>query len=254
VDNNRSPRPRGTKTGDGHRVLVRTAVLILLIVGIHAATATAQTTATTIPAPAPPGPYVIDVRGGTIGAPRAAGFYPAVPVGTRIPTRAFGLDVGGHVYLFRLGAARMGLGANFYRLRGTAQPLAVKAPSGSTPPTNPPAAAATPDMKSTVTTIAPQLSLNFGSSTGWSYISAGLGRAQVTTERSAFAKGEAETRDSGGLSSLNFGGGARWFTSDHLAFTFDIRFHLLSAGKAQGSVAGTPSNRVVSASAGISLR
>ena len=109
-------------------------------------------------------------------------------------------------------------------------------------------------MKVTITTIAPQISLNFGASTGWSYVSAGLGRAQVITERSSFNKGEAARLESGQVTSQNFGAGARWFTSDHLAFTFDIRFHLLSPGKSQGEGPGTPRTRVVSASAGISIR
>jgi hypothetical protein len=93
------------------------------------------------------------------------------------------------------------------------------------------------------------VSLNFGSATGWSYVSAGLGRAQVSTERSSFDKGLASRLESGQVTSQNFGGGARWFTSDHLAFTFDLRFHLLSPG-----TVGTPRTRIVSASAGISLR
>ena len=199
---------------------------------------------------------MIDVRGSTVGAPQSPRFFPPVPTGTVIPTRAFGFDLGGHVYLFQLGPARVGLGADLFRLRGTASPPKPAKSASGTTPTPQPAAPTTPDMTMTITTVAPQLSLNFGGSAGWSYVSAGLGRAQVTTERSPFDKGGAQRRESGSVTSQNFGGGARWFTSDHLAFTFDIRFHLLSPGEARELVAGpgTPRTRIVSASAGISVR
>ncbi len=231
---------------------LRAAVLALVIVGTVAAASAAQTTAIpppSIPPPDPPGPYVIDLRGSTIGAPQSARFYPPVPTGTLIPTRAWGLDLGAHVYLFRFGKARVGLGADVFRFRGTASPPAPVTSKTAPPPSSPPSAPTTPDMTATITTVAPQVSLNFGSATGWSYFSAGLGRAQVITERSAFDKGQASRLESGQVTSQNFGGGARWFTSDHLAFTFDIRFHLLSPG-----ISGTPRTRIVSASAGISLR
>lgn len=241
----------------------RAAVLSLIIIGTVAAVATAQPTPVVTQAPDRPGPYVIDVRGSTVGAPQAAGFYPAVPTGTLIPNRAYGFDLGGHVYLFQLGPARVGFGADLFRLRGAASPPepvtsgSATTPQATSSPT--PSAPTTPDITVSVATIAPQISLNFGTSTGWSYLSAGLGRGQVITERSAFDKGLAGRRESGSVTSQNFGGGARWFTSDHLAFTFDIRFHLLSPGEAQelepGTfVPGTPRTRVVSASAGISLR
>lgn len=239
----------------------RAAVLALVIAGTVAA-ASAQTPTIpppTIPPPDPPGPYVIDVRGSTVGAPQAPDLYPPVPTGTLIPTRAFGLDLGAHVYLFRLGRARVGLGADLFRLRGTASPPPPPKSAPGTAPPSPSLAPTTPDITVSITTIAPQVSLNFGSSTGWSYVSAGLGRAQVDTERSSFRTGQAASRGSGQVTSQNFGGGARWFTSDHLAFTFDFRFHLLSPGEAQEIVPGTlvpgtRRTRIVSASAGISIR
>jgi len=233
-------------------VTFRAAVLALMIVGTVAAASAAQTTAPpppSIPTPDPPGPYAIDLRGSTIGAPQSPRFYPPLPTGTLIPTRAWGLDVGAHVYLFRFGKARVGLGADLFRFRGTASPPAPVTSKTAPPSTAPPPIQTTPDITTSITTVAPQVSLNFGSATGWSYVSAGLGRAQVSAERSSFDKGQASRLESGQVTSQNFGGGARWFTSDHLAFTFDLRFHLLSPG-----TVGTPRARIVSASAGISLR
>ena len=101
-------------------------------------------------------------------------------------------------------------------------------------------------MSASLTTVAPQLSLNFGSSDGWSYLSAGYGRAQISGQRSAFAEGGTATQKRS-LPSINFGGGARWFTNDHLAVTFDIRFHRMSPGD-------VGSTTFVSVAAGLSLR
>ena len=234
-------------------MVVRAAVLTLIITGTVAAVAAAQTPVLTLE-PDRPGPYVIDVRGSTVGAPQAAGFYPAVPTGTLVPSRAFGFDLGGHVYLFQLGPARVGIGADLFRLRGTASPPEPVTTGSATTPPPTPSAPTTPDITVSVTTIAPQISFNFGGSSGWSYLSAGLGRAQVITKRSTFDRGQAARLESGQVTSQNFGGGARWFTSDHLAFTFDLRFHLLSPGKPQDEARGTPRTRIVSASVGISLR
>jgi hypothetical protein len=118
-----------------------------------------------------------------------------------------------------------------------------------------------PDVHATLTTIAPQISVNFGSAEGWSYVSAGLGRAQLTTGTSAFggsgsgtAMTPARSADSGGRSSLNVGGGARWFAKARLAYSFDVRFHLVSPGGGEGTSPATPRTTLLSASGGISLR
>jgi hypothetical protein len=198
--------------------------------------------------PVPPGPYVVDLRGALGGFPDASGFFPAVPTGTVVPSRGFGIDAGGHVYLFDLGPARIGVGLGFVRVHHRTSPDAPASSGGSS--TSPPAPRTIPDVAATLTTFAPQLSFNFGTADGWSYLSAGLGRARVKTETSGIER--TATQDSGSVSSLNFGGGARWFRSDRLAITFDVRFHMLGAGKARE--APTPKATVVTASAGISIR
>ena len=193
----------------------------------------------------------------TSAIPQDASLFPAVPSATLIPSRGYGIDVGAHVYLMRLGSGRLGIGANLVRVRGTASPAAPS--SGSTPAT--PTAAVRPDVRAVLTTLAPQLSYNFGSGDGWSYVSAGLGRAQLTTGTSAFGGSGGETSEtparsaaSGARSSINIGGGARWFTKAHLAFSFDFRFHLISPGAADDTMQVTPRTTLVAASAGISLR
>jgi hypothetical protein len=163
--------------------------------------------------PGPPGPYVVDLRGVTSGLPTTAALYPDLTFQNAVPSRGFGFDVGAHVYRFHLGAARLGLGANYLRVRGTAA-----------------------DARVTMQVFAPQLSFNFGSANGWSYLSAGAGPVRVQGD-SKF-----DTR------SLNAGGGARWFTNNHLAIGFDIRLHRLDAIKT------FPRTMIVSASVGVSVK
>jgi hypothetical protein len=121
-----------------------------------------------------------------------------------VPTRAFGLSVGAHVYVLSLGPARVGVGADYIRFQGT-----------------------TDTATSGVSAVAPAVSFNFGTSSGWSYLSAGAGRGQVTTS-AVRATGTLE-EDSSGLTT-HYGGGARWFLSRHLGIGFDVRWHRLSWG------------------------
>jgi hypothetical protein len=144
--------------------------------------------------PGPPGPFVIDLRGSTSGIPTSIGLYPTIPEGGSVPSRGFGYDVGGHVYLFNLGPARLGLGINVLGVRGTAT-----------------------DATTTMNVLAPQLSFNFGSSEGWSYLSAGAGTARVNAGETASS------------SAINAGGGARWFIRRHIAVGFDLRWHKIAA-------------------------
>ena len=210
-----------------------------------------------IAAPGPPGPYVIDVRGATSAIPQDPAFFPPVSTATIVPSRGSGIDVGAHVYLLRLGPGRVGIGASAQRLRGTASPAEPTA--GSTAATA--GHATSPDVDATFIAYGPQLSYNFGSAEGWSYVSAGVGRAQVKTGTSAFGGGRSGTTmtparsvDSRLLSSTNIGGGARWFARSHLAFSFDVRLHFLSAGAADDTSPATPRTTLVVAAAGISLR
>jgi hypothetical protein len=167
-----------------------------------------------------------------------------------MPARGFGWDVGGHVYLFRFGPSRLGVGASLVRAsRTTSPPPPTPPPAGSTTPPRP---RTIPDVEATFTAIAPQVSFNFGSADGWSYLSAGMGFAEVNTATSEIPM--SRTIESGRLSSINIGGGARWFRSRHLAFVFDVRFHLISAKERALPLRSTPRTMLLSASGGIGLR
>lgn len=177
--------------------------------------------------PGPPGPYAFDLRGSMVGVPNAGEFYPTLPSAAAVPGRAFGIDLGGHAMLGRVGGGRLGIGANMVMARGKVGP---------------------PDVLARVTTVAPQVSLNFGTADGWSHVSAGYGAGSLGTS----APGETgeETAGTGVVGVLNFGGGARWFVGPHLATSFDVRFHRFAASSGRG----TPSTMRLALSVGVSVR
>ena len=185
--------------------------------------------------PARPGPWVLDIHGVTSAVPTDTTFYPSTLTATVVPSRGFGADVGGHVYLFNLGPARVGLGASVMVVRATATAASSQAESVE------------PGQRVTVTlrAVAPQISLNFGSRDGWSYLSAGVGVGNVNARTGDSSPGE---RGSGGLRTVNYGGGARWFVTPRMALGIDLRAYQLAAG------AGTPRVSVFAAGAGLSLR
>jgi hypothetical protein len=140
--------------------------------------------------------------------------YPDVGDEFVVPARGFGFDVGAHVYLFNIGPTRLGLGVNLVHARGTAA-----------------------DANATFQSVVPQLSFNFGSSDGWSYLSLGAGTARV------------DAVATGSSSSINAGGGARWFMNRHFGVGFDIRVHKIAA---DGDTMGQSTQ--MSASVGMSLK
>lgn len=167
------------------------------------------------------------------GAPGGVSFYPPAPVETRAPQRAFGFGAGAHLYPFQLGVARVGFGVDLMRVRGSATSVS------------------NIDAAMTVSTIAPQISVNFGTRDGWSYLSGGFGTTQTSAKVETPASGSTAAatlaRDRRSRT-INVGGGARWFLREHVAVGFDVRFHRLHA------TLGLPSKQIVGLSVGISLR
>ena len=187
-----------------------------------------------------PGPYVLDLRGVTGGAPSGAGFYPVVAPGTIVPKRGFGVGLGMHLYPFQLGVARIGIGVDAMRTRGTSTTPAV---TGSTAATSTFAS----DAKMDVTSVAGQVSFNFGGRDGWSYLSAGYGNIRTRGEVSSDVLGPIQHSVvvlKQHSPAINYGGGARWFLREHMAVGFDVRFHRMS----------NPSKQIVGLSVGVSLR
>ncbi len=206
----------------------------LLVLATTSSTAAAQDD---VVEPSRIGPFAIDLRGTFPGLPQDQTL--AASRGLRadeLPSRAKGVDAGAHVYLFKWKAVTVGVGAQLTLMRASGSP--------ETPELGP------VDVR--LTSFTPQLSLNFGTGDGWSYLSAGLG---TTTWSIVPDRQPATPHDDERLRTLNYGGGARWFFRRHLAFTFDVRFHRIDPGSAypDGRPAA-PRTRLFVMGAGISVR
>ncbi|HYN09426.1 MAG TPA: hypothetical protein VES67_18730 [Vicinamibacterales bacterium] len=182
---------------------MRSASLSLLFVLLATSPALAQ-----IQQPIPP--FVIDVRGFFAGLgqdPVTAEDLAIDP--ESLPKRALGGAIGLTFYPIRRQRFALGLGGEGLLARGRSQPVDAEGlPLG-------------PQIERRLQSLAGQLSFNFGHRDGWSYISAGMGPLLFETFLGAEAPQVSPARDM----TLNFGGGARWFTSRHLAFCFDLRFY-----------------------------
>ena len=199
------------------------AALMSLVILLCPRVATAQ--AQTPPAP---GPYVVDVRGTTLGVPQTSNFYPPIPGDTVIPARGFGLQAGAHIYPVPVGTWRIGFGVDVFLARATATtPTAPAADTGDTP-----AATQTfPDVEVTQRIVSPQASLNFGTSRGWSYLTTGVGSGHVR------ATAGSATLTTSRLA-VNAGAGARWFLTDRVGIGFDLRAHWMGSRAVLGASAG----------------
>jgi hypothetical protein len=183
---------------------------------------------------------VLDVRGSTTNfsvEPELAQSRGLLE--SELPGRGFGGDVALHFYLYKLKVVTFGLGAQVS--------LARAATSGVTSDQT-----IVRPVTEQFTSATAQLSFNFGSGNGWSYISGGIGPAQRTLIP---AGGGVSVADAERLLSLNYGVGARWFIKRHMAFTFDVRWHQLNLGTAvvEGLVP-SPRSTLLIMSAGVSLK
>lgn len=188
----------------------------------------------------PIGRFAADLRASLPRFPDDAATASVLGVTTNdLPGRGLGLSAGLNVYPFRLGKVTVGFGGELLLSRGsrTPKPATEGGPVG-------------PTIKTEFSVLSPQVSFNFGSRQGWSYLSAGIGRASFTTEREAAPVADATSNPR----AINYGGGARWFAKDHLAFTFDLRWYRVDA---QAAAVGRPAytgRRIMVLSAGISVK
>lgn len=186
----------------------------------------------------PVGPFVVDLQGVSGGLPSSEGWTPIVPSGTVVPSRGLGVGFGAHVY-FPVGrAVALGVGASYSLVEGKSTPEAETAPVVTT----------------RATTFAPQVSFNFGHRLGWSYLSVGYGRASVTSESQAIDSLPAAREESGWTGAINFGGGARWFLTDHFGVGFDARWHRLGAREATATTLPAPRATFFNLAVGVSIR
>ena len=184
------------------------------------------------------GPFVIDIHGSFVNVGQDEllatnrGLTPDQLAGSGL-----GIDVGGHVYLFRYREVTFGVGVSAVFMETSRTP----GPDDPDPER--------PTVNTRFSALSPQLSFNFGDGDGWSYLSGGLG----TSRMSVFEAQETEPsqRRAG---TLNYGGGARWFIRPSLAFSFDVRLYAISPLEQTNTEPGSPRMTRVAISVGISIK
>ena len=207
--------------------------LWLMALLFPAADAAAQPTAGPIPR------FVVDARGSLARFKQDAGVATALQVdSTSLPTFGLGVTVGGHVYVLRTRRITIGLGAEMVLARDSnTVDVEEGAPEG-------------PTITTRLSGFAPQISFNFGRDEGWSYFSGGVGTARMTSERDDMPVAGTPSR----TQMLNYGGGARFFNTPHLAFTFDIRFYAISPRESTPTMPGYPRAKFMVLSAGVAFK
>ena len=193
--------------------------------------------------------FTIDAHAATVGLPQAEGWVPPVSADTDLPGRNWGLSTGATVYPFRLGFITFGAGASVIVGKGSGQSLTITSGSGANATTR-----TTPVVHTGITSLVPQLSINFGRKLGWSYLSAGLGVSKVTSRADAVGSTPAIEVPEAWNSAINFGGGARWFMKPHLGAGFDVRFVKLGSRAATATLPSAKRTQLWNISAGISIQ
>jgi hypothetical protein len=190
----------------------------------------------------PIGPFVVDVRGVFARhkvEPDIAKNLDVEP--GNLPVRSLGLVAGAHVYPWRSQRIALGLGGTVI-LAGGSRALDIEASDGTV--------TKSPDVRRHFSTISPEVSINFGHRNGWSYISGGMfGRSKLYVDRE-----DAPAADPPSRKTLNYGGGARWFTSDHLAFSVDFRWYSVAEQVPTATVVGQPRTTLLVLSGGVSFK
>ena len=156
-----------------------------------------------------------------------------------LPKWGVGFNTGAHFYPLRWKLVTFGIGGTYFwggRTRTQAVVDQEPAPSG-------------PDVTTRLRGFAPQLSFNFGSRDGFSYLSGGIAPSKLTVSREDAAPETGEW-----VKTINYGGGARWFFNDRLAFSVDLRFYAIAPTEASEKGGGHPRLTQMVASAGISFR
>lgn len=181
--------------------------------------------------------FVVDVRGLTVGFGEdtvTAGDL-GVAAG-ELPGRGWGGVAAANVYFLRLPALTVGAAVEGLLARGGR--------------TN------TDPGGNVLSTIGRRLdgfggavSLNFGHRDGYSYVAVGMGPVIFDARRDDTVGPSAAPEVT-----LNFGGGARWFTSPHFAFGFDVRMYETKPENATATSPGRERRRLLVLSAGVSIR
>ena len=186
------------------------------------------------------GPYVVDVHG-TMPRFPSDNIQLAASRGLDIkelPGAGLGIHTGVHVYVLTWKAVTFGLGGELVAARSHQKAAQFSEAVVGRATTE------------TFTHVAPQVSFNFGDGDGWSYISGGIGPAKW----SIVPDGQAPTAaDTEALTTIDYGGGARWFIKKHLAFSLDVRFYAINPSAPLPDRPNGPRKTLLIFGAGVSI-
>jgi hypothetical protein len=190
----------------------------------------------------PPQPiprYVIDLHGNIARFPADPGLAASRLLDpAELPGTGLGVDAAVHVYPFRYRGVTFGIGG---RVTTTRAHRGAQAGDTSVLRT----------VTERFTYLGPQLSFNFGTASGWSYISGGIagGKWSVVPDGSLPLPPDEER-----LRTIDYGGGARWFAKRHLAFSFDLRWYAINPSSPTAMLPGGPRKTLMVFGAGISVK
>jgi hypothetical protein len=184
------------------------------------------------------GPVVLDLHGTVPRFPEDEALASSRGISlAELPGTGLGAQAALHLYFFRWRAITFGIGGELAAGRAKQTPA-----SGAT---------RVRPVTGTFRTLGSQLSLNFGSGDGWSYLSGGIGRSNWSIIP---ASSSPLLADEEALKTVNYGGGARWFARRHVAFSFDVRFYALNPGTPSGGFPASPRITFMAVGAGISVK
>jgi hypothetical protein len=154
-----------------------------------------------------------------------------------LPTLALAPVIGVQTYPLRTGGFALGIGGEFITGHVTNQPT--DATTGKAVGTA---------IERQFSSASVQVSFNFGHRLGWSYLSAGMGPVTFDTYLTG-------TKPDGlHPATLNYGGGGRWFSSKHVAFSIDLRLYATKPAPATLLVGERLRQTLMVLSAGISIK
>ena len=186
------------------------------------------------------GPFVIDLHGTVPRFPQEQPLADSRAVQLdELPGVGLGIHGGAHVYVLTIKPVTIGLGADFTIARAHQDaPQRAEDVFGRA-------------VTERFTHVAPEISFNFGTGDGWSYISGGIGPGvwSVVAEGGPDLAANHER-----LKTINYGGGARWFIKRHLAFSLDLRFYAINPGTPTAGLPAGPRKTLRFLGAGISVK
>jgi hypothetical protein len=192
----------------------------------------------------PIGPFVIDLRVGFAMLKADPVTAENLEITTDdLPGHSFAGLGGIHFYPVRRGGFAFGVGGELLLAGATGQRTDEEAGD-----------MLGPKVRRRFRSLSGQLSFNFGHRQGWSYLTAGIG--PVAFDTYVVPAPPAPSPDADGLRPMtqNFGFGARWFNTNHVAFELDLRFYLTVPANPTAIVGGRERTTVVVMSAGIGLK